>query len=234
MSLYSVTVTVNGVSETRHVLASNILAAMRKGADMTLEEDADPNALTVSAERAVDGTGAGARDSRGGVGVSDREKWEHAEVDLREVSEELRECRAERARLTRGLQAMALRVVEDTTRALSEETGEPPLTGSDAAQPAAEIMREVMAQVDAGPQEDGGLVAVPDAVPMVPKSALEWLAGRFAEHDRLTCPETIGGECVFWTCEEDEEAGTPCEERMTDEMPRQCWMQAALKAAGRR
>lgn len=56
MNLYSVTVTVNGISETRHVLATNILAAMRKGADMTLEEDADPNALTVSAERAVDGT----------------------------------------------------------------------------------------------------------------------------------------------------------------------------------
>lgn len=56
MNLYSVTVTVNGISETRHVLASNILAAMRKGADMTLEEDADPNALTVSAESAVDGT----------------------------------------------------------------------------------------------------------------------------------------------------------------------------------
>lgn len=62
------------------------------------------------------------------------------------------------------------------------------------------------------------------------RRALEWLAREFAAHDKLACPERCGGECVFWTSEEDEAAGTPCEERVTDDMPHGCWITAALAA----
>jgi hypothetical protein len=62
------------------------------------------------------------------------------------------------------------------------------------------------------------------------RRALEWLAREFAAHDKLACPERCGGVCVFWMSEEDEEAGTPCEERVTDDMPRGCWITAALAA----
>lgn len=85
---------------------------------------------------------------------------------------------AEVARLKRGLSAMAFRVVEEACRVAQDFTGDPILTGSDAAGLAARIMREVMAKIDAGPQEDGGLIEVPGEVPMVPRAALEWLALR--------------------------------------------------------
>lgn len=102
------------------------------------------------------------------VGIDERGPWREHMVPASEAD-----------RLKRGLCAMALRVVEEGSRAAQDYTGEPILTGSDAAEPAAEIMREVMAKIDAGPQEDGGLLGVPDAVPMVPKSQcvdMEFLA----------------------------------------------------------
>jgi|LSQX01.1.fsa_nt_gb hypothetical protein len=93
--------------------------------------------------------------------MTDREKWEQAEMDLRETMKDLEACQKERDHLRR---------------------------------------------------------------------ALEWLAREFAAHDKLACPERCGGVCVFWMSEEDEEAGTPCEERVTDDMPRGCWITAALAA----
>jgi len=55
MRLFEVTVTVDVASETRHVLATNIVAAMAKGARLALASGADPEMLVISAKRAEDG-----------------------------------------------------------------------------------------------------------------------------------------------------------------------------------
>lgn len=59
--------------------------------------------------------------------------------------------------------------------------------------------------------------------------ALEWLGATFAEYDDLACPERCCEECPRLTGDEELES-PPCHEELTEDMPRKCWILAALAA----